>query len=230
VDDDAATRELLSRYLAENGIKVTAVADREAMQAALDSEVIDLVLLGQRSSHDGIEFAGQLLGKCAAPIVMLSHLTDEADRVMALELGADDYVTKPFSPRELLARVRAILRRRQRPLRQARAPGVRAYRFDGWELSLLRRRLKSPQNRWVTLTKGEFNLLVVLLQANERLVSRTQIIELSRLHRDDVDDRAVDCQILRLRRKLGDDSGNPRCILTVRGFGYRIGVRVESVY
>jgi DNA-binding response OmpR family regulator len=149
---------------------------------------------------------------------------------MALELGADDYLSNPVSPRELLARVRAILRRRRLDQDQHRVQGVRAYRFDGWELNLNTRRLASPEGRSVELTNGEFSLLVVLLGAGERILSRTQLLELSRLHDDEVYDRAVDMQILRLRRKLGEDSARPRCILTVRGTGYRMGVTVEGIY
>jgi two-component system, OmpR family, response regulator len=139
-------------------------------------------------------------------------------------------VAKPFSLRELLARVRAVLRRRRLDLRQGRVEGVRAYRFDGWELNLNARRLESPDGRRAALTNGEFSVLVVLLGAGGRTLSRMQLLELSRLHEDEVYDRAVDMQIMRLRRKLGESSTNPRCVVTVRGAGYRIGVRVETVY
>jgi DNA-binding response OmpR family regulator len=231
VDDDPAIRQLLSEYLSGSDLRVTAVPDGAAMRAALGSGGIDLILLDLGTgAEDGIDLASRLRGESAIPVVMLSSRTDEADRVMALELGADDYVTKPFSPRELLARVRAILRRRRRDIRQARARGLRAYRFDRWELNLKTRLLHSPPHRPIALSNGEFNVLAVLLQAGGRVLSRTQVLELSRLHDDEVYDRAVDVQIMRLRRKLERNGFDPHWIVTVRGAGYRIGVPVESVY
>jgi len=231
VDDDPGIRELLSAYLGQNDLRVTAVADGGAMGALLGKQVIDLVVLDLKLGAEcGLDLARRLRDQSAIPIVMLSGQSEEADRVMALELGADDYLTKPFSPRELLARVRAILRRRRMDLRQQRPEGLRAYRFGGWEINLNTRQLTSPKGQHATLTNGEFSLLVVLLGARGRILSRTQLLELSRLHGDEVHDRAVDMLIMRLRRKLGEDSANPHCILTIRGAGYRIGVRVESVY
>ena len=231
VDDDPVIRDLVSEYLAKNDLRVTTAADGAAMRALLGKEVMDLVLLDQKlGREDGIDLARRLREESAIPIVMLSGRSEEADRVMALELGADDYVTKPFSLRELLARVRAVLRRRRLDLRQGRIEGGRAYRFDGWELNLSARRLESPDRRRVALTNGEFSVLVVLLGAGGRTLSRMQLLELSRLHDDEVYDRAVDMQIMRLRRKLGEGSTNPRYVVTVRGAGYRIGVRVETVY
>jgi DNA-binding response OmpR family regulator len=231
VDDDPVIQDLVSEYLAKNDLRVTTAADGAAMRALLGKEVMDLVLLDQNlGGEDGIDLARRLREESAIPIVMLSGRSEEADRVMALELGADDYVTKPFSLRELLARVRAVLRRRRLDLRRSRVEGVRAYRFDGWELNLNARRLESPDGRRVALTNGEFSVLVVLLGAGGRTLSRMQLLELSRLHDDEVYDRAVDMQIMRLRRKLGEGSTNPRYVVTVRGAGYRIGVRVETVY
>jgi DNA-binding response OmpR family regulator len=231
VDDDPAIQQLLSEYLTGNDFRVTAVPDGAAMRGPLGSDVIDLILLDLRpGAEDGIGLAWRLRDELAIPIVMLSSRTDEADRVMALELGADDYITKPFSPRELLARVRASLRRRRMDIRQARARGLRAYRFDGWELNLTTRLLKSPQHRQIALTNGQFSVLAVLLQAGGRILSRAQLLELSRLHDDEVYDRAVDVQIMRLRRKLEQNGFDPHWIATVRGAGYRIGVPVESVY
>jgi len=231
VDDDRSIREALSNYLGQHDLRVTTVADGAAMRALLGKQVIDLVVLDLKlEAESGLDLARRLRDQSAIPIVMLSGRGEEADRVMGLELGADDYLTKPFSPRELLARVRAILRRRRMDLRQQRPEGLRAYRFGGWEINLNTRQLTSPKGQHATLTNGEFSLLVVLLGARGRILSRTQLLELSRLHGDEVHDRAVDMLIMRLRRKLGEDSANPHCILTIRGAGYRIGVRVESVY
>jgi len=231
VDDDHSIREALANYLGQHDLRVTAVADGGAMRALLGKQVIDLIVLDLKlGAESGLDLARRLRDQSAIPIVMLSGQSEEADRVMALELGADDYLTKPFSPRELLARVRAILRRRRLDVRQQRLEGMRAYRFGGWELNLNTRALVSPKGQHGTLSNGEFSLLVALLGARGRTLSRTQLLELSRLHDDEVYDRAVDILILRLRRKLGEDSANPHCILTIRGAGYRIGVPVESVY
>jgi DNA-binding response OmpR family regulator len=231
VDDDPAIRELVSDYLGQNDLRVTAVADGAAMRALLGEQVIDLVLLDLKlGAESGLDITRRLREDSAIPIVMLSGQREEADRVMALELGADDYLTKPFSLRELLARVRAILRRRQLDVRQPRLEGMRAYRFGGWELNLNTRQLVSLKAPHGTLSNGEFSLLVALLGARGRTLSRAQLLELSRLHDDEVYDRAVDVLILRLRRKLGESSATARCIVTMRGAGYRIGVPVENVY
>ena len=166
----------------------------------------------------------------AIPIIMLTGRSEEADRVMGLELGADDYLTKPFSPRELLARIRTILRRRRAEVRQGRPDGIRAYRFDGWELNLNTRRLTATDGRVAPLSNGEFSLLVVLLGAPQRILTRDQLLDLSRLHNDEVFNRSIDVQILRLRRKIEKDPAQPRYIRTERGAGYLFGVPVETVY
>ena len=231
LEDDPDIRQSLSEYLTANDFRATTVADGAAMRALLGREVVDLVLLGLKpGGENGVELARRLRDESAIPIVILGARSEEADRVMALELGADDYVTQPFSARELLARMRAILRRRRLDQPHHRVQGLRAYRFDGWKLNLNTRHLASPDGRRIELTNGEFSLLVVLLGAGERVLSRMQLLELSRLHDDEVYNRAVDMQIMRLRRKLGENSARPRCIVTVRGTGYRMGVRVEGVY
>jgi two-component system OmpR family response regulator len=145
-------------------------------------------------------------------------------------LAADDYLTKPFSPRELLARIRAVLRRRQPEVQQGRPEGIRAYRFDGWELNLNTRRLKTPAGQVVRLSNGEFSLLVVLLGAANRVLTRDQLLDMSRLHGDDVYNRSVNTQILRLRRKLQSDPATPSYICTERGAGYVFNARVDIVY
>jgi len=160
---------------------------------------------------------------------MLTGRCEEADRVMGLELGADDYLTKPFSPRELLARIRAVLRRRLE-IQQGRPEGIRAYRFDGWELNLDTRRLRNRDGKTVLLSNGEFGLLVALLGAPNRILSRDQLLDMSRLHSDDVYNRSVNTQILRLRRKLETDPAKPRYLCTERGAGYVFSARVEIIY
>jgi DNA-binding response OmpR family regulator len=231
VDDDPTIRELVCDYLGKNELRVSAVADGPAMQLVLGEQVVDLVVLDLKlRGEDGMALARRLRDESEIPIVMLTGRSEEADRVMGLELGADDYLTKPFSPRELLARIRTVLRRRRAEVRQGRPEGIRAYRFDGWELNLNSRRLTSPDGRTVPLSNGEFSLLVVLLGAPDRILSRDQLLDLSRLHNDEVYNRSIDVQILRLRRKIERDPAQPRYIRTERGAGYLFGVPVETVY
>jgi two-component system, OmpR family, response regulator len=230
VDDDPIIRAAVTDYLVGHQFRVTAVANGTAMLAAITNEVVDLVVLDVTlEREDGMTLARRLRDESAIPIIMLTGRREEADRVMGLELGADDYVTKPFSPRELLARIRAVLRRRPE-LQQGRPAGVRAYRFDGWELNLNTRRLKSPDGRPIGLTNSDFSLLVVFLGAPHRVLSRDQLLDMSRLHGDDVYNRSVNTQILRLRRKLESDPAKPRYICTERGAGYVFNARVDIIY
>lgn len=231
VDDDPTIREVIVDYLAQHDFRVSAVADGRAMQAVLAQDVVDLVVLDLKlQAEDGMALARRLRDESAIPIIMVTGRREEADRVMGLELGADDYLTKPFSPRELLARIRAVLRRRRPEMQQGRPEGIRAYRFDGWELNLNTRRLLNPDGQSVPLSNGEFSLLVVLLGAPNRILSRDQLLDMSRLHSDDVYNRSVNTQILRLRRKLETDPAKPTYIRTERGAGYIFGVPVEIVY
>ena len=230
VDDDAAIRQLAAHYFAENELRVTAVATGAEMKGVLAESAIDLVVLDLRlAGEDGMQLAKRLREESSVPIIMVTGKQDEADRVMGLELGADDYVTKPFSPRELLARVRALLRRSRAmsetmPMRDEK---LRAYRFGGWELNLRTRRLTAPSGQRVELSNGEFNLLQAFCAAPMRVLSREQLLELSRLHRAEVYDRSIDVQILRLRRKIETNPAEPQYIVTERGAGYRFEAPVE---
>jgi two-component system, OmpR family, response regulator len=230
VDDDPAMRELIAEYLRENDLRVTAVATGEEMSRVLSEQVIDVIVLDLRlTDEDGMELAKQVRAESTIPIIMVTGKKDEADRVMGLELGADDYITKPFSPRELLARVRAVLRRYKlvEDLLPARDEKRRAYRFGGWELNLRTRRLTSPRAERIELTNGEFSLLQAFCAAPRRILSRDQLLELSRLNRAEVYDRSIDVQILRLRRKIEPDPSQPEYIKTERGAGYIFDVPVE---
>jgi len=192
-------------------------------------EVVDLIMLDLKlQTEDGMALARRLREESAIPIIMLTGRREEADRVMGLELGADDYLTKPFSPRELLARIRTVLRRRRAEVHQGRPEGIRAYRFDGWELNLNTRRLTARDGHAVRLSNGEFSLLVVLLGSPHRILSRDQLLDMSRLHNDDVYNRTVDVQIMRLRRKIEKDPAAPRYICTERGAGYMFELRAGS--
>src|ERR1700704_4233381 len=171
VDDDPTIREAIADYLSEHDLRVTTVADGQAMQSVLADDVVDLLVLDLKlRGEDGMALARRVREESAIPIIMLTGRSEEADRVMGLELGADDYLTKPFSPRELLARIRALLRRRRPEAQQGRPEGIRAYRFDGWELNLNTRRLLNRDRQAVLLSNGEFSLLVVLLGASNRIL------------------------------------------------------------
>jgi DNA-binding response OmpR family regulator len=232
VDDDAAIRTLLTEYLAENGLRVSVAGTGAAMAAILAESAIDLIVLDLRlGGEDGMTIARRLRDESAIPIVMLTGVRDEADRVMGLELGADDYLTKPFSPRELLARIRTVLRRaRAATPTQAREAEIRAFRFGEFELNLRTRRLSGKGGGHIELTNGEFNLLAALLASAQRVMTRDQLIEASRVYDNEVYDRAIDVQILRLRRKIEADPAQPTYIVTERGVGYSFKTAVEKVY
>ena len=230
IDDDPAMRKLVADYLRENNLRVTAVATGAEMAQALDQYAIDLVVLDLRlAAEDGMQLARKLREQSTVPIIIVTGKQEEADRVMGLELGADDYVTKPFSPRELLARIRAVLRRYQtaREVLPAQGEKRRAYRFAGWELNLGSRRLTSPDGGRVELSHGEFNLLHAFCAAPQRVLSREQLLDLSRLYGAEVYDRSIDVQVLRLRRKIEPNPALPQYIKTERGAGYVFSVAVE---
>jgi DNA-binding response OmpR family regulator len=230
IDDDPAMRKLVADYLRENDLRVTAVATGAEMEQALAQYAIDLVVLDLRlAAEDGMQLARKLREESKVPIIIVTGKQDEADRVMGLELGADDYVTKPFSPRELLARIRAVLRRYQtaREVLPPQGEKRRAYRFARWELNLGSRRLTSPNGSRVELTHGEFNLLHAFCAAPQRVLSREQLLDLSRLYGAEVYDRSIDVQVLRLRRKIEANPAMPQYIKTERGAGYVFSVAVE---
>jgi len=230
IDDDPAMRKLVADYLGENNLRVTAVATGAEMAQALDQHAIDLVVLDLRlAAEDGMQLARKLREQSTVPIIIVTGKQEEADRVMGLELGADDYVTKPFSPRELLARIRAVLRRYQtaREVLPPQGEKRRAYRFARWELNLGSRRLTSPNGSRVELSHGEFNLLHAFCAAPQRVLSREQLLDLSRLYGAEVYDRSIDVQVLRLRRKIEPNPAQPQYIKTERGAGYVFSVAVE---
>jgi two-component system, OmpR family, response regulator len=231
VDDDPSVRKMISDYLTDNELRVTALASGREIADVMARETIDLVVLDWRlPGEDGMEIARKLRQESHIPIIMLTGRKDEADRVMGLELGADDYLTKPFSPRELLARIRALLRRAR--AQQTVADGlqkIRAYRFAGFELNVRLRRLAAPGGANVPLTNSEFNLLAAFLAAPQRVLTRDQILGLSRLHNDEVYDRSVDVQVGRLRRKIQRGEDSAELIRTERGAGYVFTALVEIV-
>jgi two-component system OmpR family response regulator len=232
VDDDAATRDRVANYLILNDFRVTRADNGKRMMEILRDEPIDLVALELTlRSEDGHQLARQLREASMVPIIIVTSRAEEADRVMGLELGADDYVTKPFSTRELLARIRAVMRRYQTSeATPDRSREVRAYHFAGWALNVPLHALRSPQGKRVSISNGEFGLLSAFLGRPQRILSRDQLLELSRLRSTEVYDRSIDVQILRLRRKIETNPARPELIKTERGLGYRFCASVGTVY
>jgi two-component system, OmpR family, response regulator len=231
VDDEPAIRQLLADYLSEHELRVTGVPDGQAMQKLLIESVVDLIVLDLKlPSEDGMSIARRLRAESTIPIIILTGNQDDVDRIVGLEVGADDYLTKPFNPRELLARIRTILRRARAHVSEPVASKTpRAYRFGGWELDLRARRLTSSGGQRVALTHGEFGLLSALLGAPEHVLSRDRLLEISHGFDDEVFDRSVDVLILRLRRKIESDPRRPQLIRTQRGAGYYLAAKVEPI-
>jgi two-component system, OmpR family, response regulator len=231
IDDDPSIRQMVRDYLGDHDMRVTAWESASRVDEVLNSSSIDLLLLDLKlPGIDGMQIARSIREKSDLPIIMLTGRKDEADRVMGLELGADDYLVKPFSPRELLARIRALLRRsRKQETIPAALARIRAYRFAGWELNVRLRQLRSPQGATIPLTNSEFNLLVAFLAAPRQVLSREQLLDLSRLHNDEVYDRSVDVQVGRLRKKVAASSTGDPLIRTERGAGYVLAAAVETV-
>lgn len=232
VDDDPALRAMVANYLVDQNVRVSTASNGREMARVLTAGGVDLAILDLRlGNENGLEIVRALRAESDLPIIVLTgqHL-DEIDRVVGLELGADDYLTKPFSPRELLARIRAVLRRSELQVRQPQQDAKRTrYQFSGWVLSLRNRRLTSPSGEIVPLTKGEFALLTALLQSPQRVLSREHLLGASRVHDNEVFDRSIDIQILRLRRKIEVDAAAPELIKTERGVGYIFSAPVEVV-
>jgi two-component system OmpR family response regulator len=232
VDDDPQIRSLLLDYLTTNELRVTAASTGSEMLRILSDSAVDLVVLDLRlAGEDGMSLARRLRSESAIPVIILSGVRDEADRVMGLELGADDYLTKPFSPRELLARIRTVLRRTKgaASLDQGHR-AIRAYRFASFELNLRTRRLAKQSGERIELTNGEFNLLAALLRTPQRILTRDQLLVASHVHDNEVYDRSIDVQVLRLRRKIEVDPSQPQFIVTERGVGYSFASPVEILY
>ncbi len=221
VDDDREIRDLLARFLTRHGYRVTAVPDGKEMRRALVDWHIDLIVLDlMLPGEDGLSLCRDLRAKSRMPIIMLTMMGEETDRIIGLEMGADDYLPKPFSPRELLARMKAVLRRAQGTPAAASRGGAATLQFAGWQLDIGRRRLKSPRGLLVDLSAGEFDLLVALVEHPQRVLTRDQLLDLTHGRAEAPFDRSIDMQISRLRRKIETDHAQPELIKTVRGGGY----------
>lgn len=222
VDDDPGIRDVVGEFLVQHGYDVDTAGDGREMERAIERRRPDLVVLDlMLPGDDGLALCRRLRKPGGPAIIMLSAMGEETDRIVGLELGADDYLPKPCNPRELLARVRAVLRRRREPADGAVGLGV-ACEFAGWRLDLVRRELQSPRKVVVNLSGGEFSLLRALAEHPGRILTRDQLLDFARGPQSDAFDRAIDVQISRLRRKLEDgaESGGVELIRTVRNEGY----------
>ena len=231
VEDDHVMKRMVLDYLEDHNMRGLSACGRQEMVRHFAESDPDLVILDLRlDQEDGLDLLREVRTSSDVPVIIATgDRRDEIDRVVGLELGADDYLTKPFSLRELLARIRAVLRRQEagRAASQ-RDPERGRFRFGGWQLDRRIRRLIDPRGSQVALTKGEYALLTAFLDAPQRPLSREQLLQATRVH-DDVFDRSIDVQILRLRRKLELDPSAPQIIQTERGVGYAFGLPVEKL-
>ena len=230
VDDDAEIRRLLTEYVERNGLRAIAVGDGRAMRSALKGSHPDIVILDiMLPGEDGLSLCRELRSRSDIPILMLTARGDDTDRIVGLEMGADDYLPKPFHPRELLARVKSILRRARALPENLQPERVRAFRFAGWTLDIATRTLTAPDGVLVDLSGTEFRLLRTFVDHPNRTLTRDQLIALM-LDRDAGPfDRAIDVQVSRLRHRLRDNAKEPALIKTVRGQGYVLATSVDAV-
>lgn len=226
VDDDPGIRDVVSDFLGKHGYQVETAADSREMEQALERGQVDLIVLDiMLPGEDGLAICRRLAVGEAPPIIMLSAMGEDTDRIVGLELGADDYLSKPCNPRELLARIRAVLRRAE--LRGQTGSVGAGCEFAGWRLDLVRRELRSPQGVVVNLSSGEFSLLRAFVERPQRVLTRDQLLEFARGPDSDAFDRAIDVQISRLRRKLDDGGGSQDLIRTIRNEGYMFTAKVK---
>lgn len=229
VDDDPQIRLLVSRFLQRHGYRVSGAPDGQVMREIMSRSPIDLVILDvMLPGESGLDLCRAARETTQVPIIMLTARGDESDRITGLEVGADDYVTKPFSPGELLARVRAVLRRMRGRSASSDPRGADIVGFDGWSLDIRRRELTSPQGVLVDLSSGEFDMLVAFIEHANRVLSRDMLMEFAKTRASDPFDRTIDVQVSRLRRKLSDGEEDNRIIKTVRGAGYMFTPRITA--
>jgi len=229
VDDDAEIRGLIREYLQKHGYRVAVAANGRELRGAVQTARPDLIVLDlMLPGEDGLELCRELRTDSNVPIIMLTARGDETDRIVGLEMGADDYLPKPFSPRELLARIKSVLRRARALPENLKREEVSSFRFAGWTLDVVTRNLTSPQGVVVPLGGTEFRLLRIFLDHPNRVLTRDQLIDLMLSRDASPFDRAIDVQVSRLRHRLGDDAKEPAIIKTVRSQGYVFAAHVES--
>lgn len=221
VDDDAQLRHLVAKFLRANQCRVTLASNVREMSHALEAAQIDLIILDlMLPGISGLDVCKQIRVKSSIPIIMLTAKSDEADRIIGLETGADDYVTKPFSPRELLARMKAVLRRLQEPSRPRKGASGRGYAFNGWTIDTLKRELTNPDCVVVDLSTGEYDMLLAFVEQPQKVLTREALLDAARNRIATGFDRSIDVQISRLRRKIDSGDEETSAIKTIRGVGY----------
>jgi two-component system OmpR family response regulator len=229
LDDDPEICNLLREYLEKNGLRATTVNNGKALWRMLDEKHIDLIVLDlMLPGEDGLELCRNLRARLNIPILILSALGEETDRIIGLEMGADDYLAKPFNPRELLARIKVILRRSRTLPGRNETETVSQLVFANWTLDLTTRHLISPEKVVIPLSSGEFRLLRVFLEHSKRVLTRDQLLELSQGREAQAFDRSIDVLVGRLRRHLGENARQPRIIQTARGAGYILAADVTQ--
>lgn len=230
VDDHREIRDALAAYLSKHGYRVSLASGAESMREALAKSAIDLIVLDiMMPGDDGLTLCRELRQTSDIPVILLTAVADDTDRVVGLELGADDYITKPFNPRELLARIKVVLRRTHSLPPQRRQPaGERRMAFDRWLLDVPRQELIGEDGVSVPLSTGEFRLLLALLERPRMVLSRDQLLDLTQGRAARAFDRSIDNQVSRLRKKLEIDPRRPRLIKTVRGGGYTFTADVDA--
>ena len=230
VDDEREIREPLASYLVRNGVRVTKAENAAVARQMLSAYAIDLVLLDiMMPGEDGLALAGFIRATTSVPIILLTAKTEEMDRVVGLEIGADDYVTKPFSPRELLARIKAVLRRACDKDARVRAPDSDSYGFGPWLLKSGERELVDQEGVAIPLSTGEYNILHALVTRPRRVLSREQLLDLTQGRELAAFERSIDNHISRLRKKIEVDASDPRLIKTVWGGGYMLAADVKKL-
>lgn len=227
VDDDRDISSLLAEYLEKNGYKTSTAGDGKAMWKALDENRIDLIVLDLNlPGDDGLTLCRDLRSRSSIPVIMLTARAEPLDRILGLEMGADDYLPKPFEPRELFARIRSVLRRTQALPPNLQATEQQQVRFAGWTMDYTARHLINPDGVVIALSGAEFRLLKIFLDHANRVLSRDQLLNLTQGRDADPFDRSIDLQISRLRQKLGEDARSPQIIKTVRNEGYVLATTV----
>jgi two-component system OmpR family response regulator len=227
VDDERSIRDPLARYLEKQGYRVTEAANASLAREALKGYDIDAVLLDiMMPGEDGLSLTRHLAENAGPPVILLTARSEEADRIVGLEIGADDYVVKPFSPRELVARIRVVLRRASGPA-QGNGNGTTIWSFDGWQLRVAEQQLLDPHGALVPLSSGEYRLLEALIERAGHVLNRDQLLDLTRGRLAGPFDRAIDNQVSRLRRKIEPDPKDPKYIKTIWGGGYRFSIEVQ---
>ncbi|MEZ6931834.1 MULTISPECIES: response regulator [Aeromonas] len=229
VDDHSEIRDLLKRFLEQHGMRVSCARDGKEMKRLLDEREFDLLVLDlMMPGEDGLTLCRELRVKSRLPIIMLTAMGEETDRIIGLEMGADDYLAKPFNPRELLARIKAVMRRTQAESQPVPEALTRDLRFDRWLLDINRRELVDEEGVGMSLSTAEFDLLKVFLERPQRVLSRDQLLDLARGREAVAFDRAIDTLVSRLRRKLERDPKNPELIKTIWGGGYLFAADVTQ--